>query len=178
MKSFVYYYSPAPPETKEHREQGLKNVREKELNAREWHRKMREAELAHTAKRRRKAGALAYAATEARHAVQGPAPTSVIEQRIAICRACPGRVDVFHGATDDGGVGFCTKCGCPASQRSKLSVKLTLAGAACPIGKFGAVEGTGGSLKTAVQAVKGMAQTLGAIVKRAVTRDGTEDAKP
>lgn len=122
--------------------------------------------------------ALAYAATEARHAIQGPAPDEVVQQRIALCKACPGRVDVFHGVSDDGGVGFCTKCGCPASQRSKLSVKLTLAGVACPLGKFGKVQGTGGSVKTAVQAVKGMAQTLGAIVKQAVTGDGTEDAKP
>jgi len=47
-----------------------------------------------------------------------------------------------------------------------------------PLGKFGKVQGTGGSVKTAVQAVKGMAQTLGAIVKQAVTGDGASESKP
>jgi hypothetical protein len=141
--------------------------------ANEWMRRQSEG-----AKNARKNKALAYAASEARHAVQGPAPDDVIAHRVATCRACPGRVDVFQGVSDDGGVGFCTKCGCPASQRSKLSVKLTLAGVACPLGKFGKVQGTGGSVKTAVQAVKGMAQTLGAIVKQAVTGDGASESKP
>lgn len=128
--------------------------------------------------RRKKGGALAYAAAEARHAMQGPAPDAVVQERIAICRACPGRVDVYEGVTDQGGVGFCTKCGCPASQRSQLSVKLTLAGVACPLGKFGKVQGTGGSISTAVEAAKGVAQTLGAIVKSVVGGNGTETPKP
>ena len=87
--------------------------------------------------------AKAYLAAETRHAAQGPASVQVQAERAAICRACDGRADELNGATDPGGIGFCTKCGCGSNPRAALSVKLTLAGAACPQGKWGQVEGTG-----------------------------------
>lgn len=117
---------------------------------------------------KKKNRAISYASAEAQHAIQGPAPSDVVQQRIALCRACPGRVDVFHGKTDDGGVGFCTKCGCPASQRSKLSVKLTLAGVSCPLGKFGKVQGTGGNVGTAIEAAKGVVSSVVAQLRKII----------
>jgi hypothetical protein len=98
-----------------------------------------------------------YLAAEARHAWGGPAPVEVFEQRLRLCMECPGRVDELEGKRDDGGVGFCTKCGCGANKRSQLSVKLTLAGVECPLGKFKKVEGTGGTIASAVEAAKGVA---------------------
>jgi len=172
--SKVWYYPPIPrAQVNEVRKaNGLPLVGPDMAKAgREWLAQSR-AGLAKQKEVKRERRVTQYLAAEAKHALRGPAPAEVVEQRIALCRACPGRVDVFHGHTDDGGIGFCTKCGCPASQRSKLSVKLTIAGTACPLKKFGAVDGTGGSLASAVQAVKGLAATAAAVLKQAVANDG------
>jgi len=112
------------------------------------------------------AGVKQYLATEAKHALKGPAPSEVIEERIRACMSCPGRVEIYNGIADSGGVGFCTKCGCPANQRSQLSVKLTLAGVSCPLGKFGAVAGTGGSVGTAFEAAKGVVTSVVSQLRR------------
>lgn len=101
-----------------------------------------------------------YLKAEATHAWGGPAPEDEIKKRIEICMACPGRVETLSGQSDSGGIGFCTKCGCPASQRSQLSVKLTLAGVPCPLGKFSTVEGTGGTIASAVEAAKGIFSSI------------------
>jgi hypothetical protein len=45
-------------------------------------------------------------------------------------------VEELEGKIDPGGIGFCSLCGCGASRRAALSVKLTLGGATCPLSKW------------------------------------------
>lgn len=114
--------------------------------------------------------AKSYLKAEAKHAWGGPAPEDEVRKRIELCLQCPGRVEELDGKTDTGGIGFCTKCGCPANKRSQLSVKLTLAGVPCPLGKFNVVEGTGGTIASAVEAAKGVVSSvLGRLVKQPKT---------
>jgi len=107
-----------------------------------------------------------YLSAEAAHAMQGPASVQVQGERAAICRACEGRAEVVEGATDPGGIGWCTKCGCGSNRRAALSVKLTLAGATCPLGKWQPVEGTGASLGTVAEAITGVASSVVDTAKR------------
>ncbi len=102
------------------------------------------------------AKAIQYLKTEAFHALNGPAPAEVVEARQAACRSCEHRVDSLEDNTDPGGIGFCTKCGCGGSRRAALSVKLTLAGTSCPVGKFTASQGTKGSVESMMQALRGV----------------------
>jgi hypothetical protein len=90
----------------------------------------------------------------------------VQHERAAICRACEGRAEVVEGATDPGNIGWCTKCGCGSNRRAALSVKLTLAGATCPLGKWQPVEGTGASLGTVAEAITGVATSVVDTAKR------------
>jgi len=167
--SKVWYHRPAPIETQKERLELAQRIgASHETMREEFMRRRKEAEEA-----RRKAkpsGKVAgYLKAEAKHALKGPAPAAVVEERIRACMACPGRADVYNGVKDEGGIGFCTKCGCPASQRSQLSVKLTLAGVSCPLGKFKAVEGTGGNAQTALEAAKGVVTSVVAQLRRALS---------
>jgi|GEM_PF-3242709 len=167
----VWYYKPAPIETQQERREIVQRIMGSHVDAAEHMRKQREIEAKRRAAAKQGVGSKVanYLKTEAKHAIQGPAPAAVVEERIRACMACPGRVDVFNGVKDEGGVGFCTKCGCPANQRSQLSVKLTLAGVSCPLGKFKAVEGTGGNAKTALEAAKGVVTSVVAQLRRALS---------
>jgi hypothetical protein len=107
-----------------------------------------------------KARALAYAAAELTHATQGPASEADAAARLAICMACEHRAVEYKGMTDAGGVGWCTKCGCGNNPRAMLTVKVTLAGVECPLGKFGKIEGTGATVASAVDAVAGVAKSI------------------
>jgi hypothetical protein len=82
-----------------------------------------------------------YLKVETTHAIYGPAPKNVTHDRISKCLACPGRVKELEGKIDPGGIGFCSLCGCGANRRAALSVKLTLAGATCPLNQFQPVTG-------------------------------------
>lgn len=104
--------------------------------------------------------AAAYLAAERTHAMQGPASVQVQAERTAICKACEGRTDEINGNRDPGGIGWCTKCGCGSNRRAALSVKLTLAGAACPLGKWGAVQGEGATPATVIESAVGIAQSV------------------
>ena len=104
--------------------------------------------------------AAAYAAAELRHATQGPASDADFEARKALCLACDARALELQGKTDARGLGFCTKCGCGAGPRAALSVKLTIAGAACPLKKWGQVDGTGATIGAAAEAAMGFLGTL------------------
>lgn len=166
----VYYYPPgrskeeltkAALEAATQREQTLQRARAEEVRQRNM-----EGERARLAKK-----AAQYIGVEARHAWGGPAPAAVFEERMRLCLACPGRVDELDGMRDDGGVGFCTKCGCGANQRSRLSVKLTLAGVACPLKKFPAVSGTGGTIASAVEAAKGVAASAINLMRKNLAAD-------
>lgn len=110
--------------------------------------------------------AAAYLAAERKHATQGPASSQVQAERAAICKGCEGRAEVVEGASDPGGIGWCTKCGCGSNRRAALSVKLTLAGATCPLGKWQPVDGTGASLGTVAEAIGGVASSVVDTAKR------------
>ena len=100
-----------------------------------------------------------YIKAELTHATQGSASEADAAARLAICMACPDRAVTYKGQTDAGGVGYCTKCGC-SSPRARLTVKVTLAGVECPLGKWGKVEGTGASVASAVDAMAGVAKSI------------------
>jgi len=106
------------------------------------------------------AQAAQYAAAELTHATQGPASEADAAARLAICMACEHRAVSYKGQTDESGVGWCTKCGCGNNPRAMLTVKVTLAGVECPLGKFGKVEGTGATVASAVDAVAGVAKSI------------------
>jgi hypothetical protein len=101
-----------------------------------------------------------YARAELTHATQGPASEADAAARLAICMACEHRAIDYKGMKDEGGVGWCTKCGCGNNPRAMLTVKVTLAGVECPLGKWGKVEGTGASVASAVEAVAGVARSI------------------
>lgn len=118
-----------------------------------------------------------YLAAEFKHARKGRAIKEAIAERTGICLACPGRVDELDGKKDAGGIGFCTKCSCPASQRSQLSVKLTIADVPCPIGRFGKAEAEGTSLKSVGEAVMGPLSVAAGLVRRAVRGTSNDTSK-
>lgn len=156
MKAYFYTHRKSPEEVQkavDQRRAALERIREE-----------RAAEATRTVTEK----AASYLKAEAKHAWGGPAPIEVFEERLRLCMECPGRVDELEGQRDQGGVGFCTKCGCGANKRSQLSVKLTLAGVPCPLGKFAAVDGTGGTISSAVEAAKGVAANLIDQLRRAV----------
>lgn len=88
--------------------------------------------------------------------VRGQIGKHLYIKRQAACMDCHGRVESMEGKTDPGGIGFCSLCGCGASKRAALSVKLTIGGASCPLNKWESVRGTDWSYKAAIQAVWGI----------------------
>ncbi|MCE9618421.1 MAG: hypothetical protein K8R92_00745 [Planctomycetes bacterium] len=94
-----------------------------------------------------------YLTIEAEHAIHGPASAADAAARRAKCDPCEWN----RG-------GHCQKCGCRGNPRGQIVVRVTLAGAECPLPepekKWRAVKGIGGSLKTAGQALVGVAGTI------------------
>lgn len=111
-----------------------------------------------------------YLQVEALHARRGPASSDTVATRTAACRACEHRVAELDGLKDPGEVGFCTKCGCGGAKRAALSVKLTLAGATCPVGKWAATQGVGGSAATVTEAASGLMSSVAHHAKRLFAR--------
>jgi len=74
--------------------------------------------------------AASYITAEASLALHGPVPEDVSASRSALCMACPKRV------SGDGAdaVGYCNSCGCGTWSRARLSVKVTMPAAFCPLG--------------------------------------------
>lgn len=107
-----------------------------------------------------------YLKAEFNHAVRGAAESIAVRRRIEICRACPKRVDTLDGLVDEGGIGFCSACGCPGSRRSQLSVKLTMAGVVCPLGKFKKTHGTGGTVGSALEAARGVISSARSLLNK------------
>ena len=101
-----------------------------------------------------------YLSAEIKHATRGPASEADAAARLAICMVCEHRATDYKGETD--AVGWCQRCGCGANPRAKLTVKVTLAGASCPLTppKWEAVPGTGATLASAVDAVAGVTQSI------------------
>ena len=101
-----------------------------------------------------------YARAEITHATQGPASEADAAARLAICMECEHRATDYKGQTDP--VGWCQRCGCGSNPRAVLTVKVTLAGASCPLTppKWKAVEGTGATLASAVDAVASVTKSI------------------
>lgn len=91
---------------------------------------------------------------------QGPASEADAAARLAICMGCEHRATNYEGQTDT--VGWCKRCICGSNARAKLSVKVTLAGASCPLApaKWSSVPGTGATVASAVDAVAGVAKSI------------------
>ena len=101
-----------------------------------------------------------YVGAEIKHATRGPASLADAAARLAICMECEHRATDYKGKTDP--VGWCQRCSCGNNPRAVLTVKVTLAGASCPLTppKWKAVEGTGATLASAVDAVAGVTQSI------------------
>jgi len=101
-----------------------------------------------------------YLTVELKAISQGPASQADAAARLAICMACEHRATEYKGQTDT--IGWCQRCSCGSNARAKLSVKVTLAGASCPLApaKWASVPGTGASVASAVGAVAGVAQSI------------------
>ena len=67
---------------------------------------------------------------------------------------CDGRI---LDKTDP--IGYCNKCGCSKNPRSRLSVKLTVSGAECPLGKWKKEKGRI-NLKNIPRVAIGISRTL------------------
>jgi hypothetical protein len=74
-----------------------------------------------------------YVAAEASLAVQGPVAPEVFEARKQACLGCEHRAADTEPKDD---IGFCRKCGCGTSARARLTVKLTMPAAKCPLDKW------------------------------------------
>ncbi len=62
---------------------------------------------------------------------QAKVTKQIFEQRKQSCLSCPARIQTL---TDS--IGFCNLCGCGTNPRAALSIKLTIAGATCPMSKW------------------------------------------
>jgi hypothetical protein len=74
-----------------------------------------------------------YVAAEASLAVLGPVASDVFEARKAACMGCEHRATDTDPPDD---IGFCRKCGCGTSARARLTIKLTMPAAECPLKKW------------------------------------------
>lgn len=94
-----------------------------------------------------------YARAEITHVLAGPASDADAAARLAICSACEHK-------KIDGEKMWCSKCGCGKNPRAEIKIKVTLAGAACPEKKWGAVAGTGASASSVASALGGVAGSI------------------
>jgi hypothetical protein len=90
-----------------------------------------------------------YLTAEASLQLYGPVTDEVFEQRKALCIACPKRM-ITDKVPDE--IGFCAGCGCGVSQRSRLTVKLTMPESKCPLDKWGTSKGRHKKLSDRVKA--------------------------
>ena len=74
-----------------------------------------------------------YLRAEQSLATQGPVSLTVFEERKKICGECPHRKT--HEQIPDP-LGFCTKCGCGANPRARLTNKIKMPQTSCPLGKW------------------------------------------
>jgi hypothetical protein len=90
-----------------------------------------------------------YMSAELSLQLYGPVPESVFNERKAACMSCELRID----AAIPDSIGFCKGCGCGVSDRSRLSVKLTMPAVDCPKGKFGKAHGRHAKWKDRLKAL-------------------------
>jgi hypothetical protein len=74
---------------------------------------------------------ISYIKFEISSITNGTVSSKIFEKRKKQCMTCDGRI---LDKTDP--IGYCNKCGCSKNPRSRLSVKLTVSGAECPLGKW------------------------------------------
>lgn len=74
-----------------------------------------------------------YVSAETSMVVQGEVEDEVYNERKAHCVACPSRV-LSDKLPDE--LGYCRSCGCGVSERAKLTVKLRMPAASCPLKKW------------------------------------------
>jgi len=84
------------------------------------------------------ANAARYVSAEMSLQLYGPVPQAVFEERKSQCLACPQRSTSTVMADE---IGFCSRCGCGVNERSRLTVKLTMPNATCPLNKWQPAEG-------------------------------------
>lgn len=84
------------------------------------------------------ANAAKYVTAEMSLQLYGPVPDPIFEERKAQCMACPSR-KTSTSMHDD--IGFCASCGCGVNDRSRLTVKLRMPKATCPMNKWGEADG-------------------------------------
>ena len=110
---------------------------------------------------------LRYFKAELNHAMRGAVDHDDAKQRLATCMKCEYRAVEYKGVVDPLGVGYCAGgCGCGATQRSLIQVKITIAGATCPKNKWKTTLKTEGfSLKSLRDAILGIANTTMSEVK-------------
>lgn len=70
---------------------------------------------------------------EASLRIHGPVTAEVFEARKAACMGCEHRATNTEPPDE---IGFCRRCGCGTSARARLSVKLTMPAATCPLDKW------------------------------------------
>ena len=75
----------------------------------------------------------AYVEAEASLVMQGPVAPEVFEARKAACLGCEHRATNTEPPDE---IGFCKKCGCGTAARARLTVKLTMPKATCPLEKW------------------------------------------
>lgn len=108
-----------------------------------------------------------YVKAEASAAIRGPVSDQVYQARMAQCVACPKRE-----ANDLDGIGFCGACGCGHGPRAALTVKGRMPEAKCPLDppKWGAEKGAGPTFGSVGKGIRGVAQTVRYVVRRARPR--------
>tara|TARA_R100001509_G_scaffold93877_3_gene54300 strand:- start:2926 stop:3777 length:852 start_codon:yes stop_codon:yes gene_type:complete len=79
-----------------------------------------------------------YFRAEQSLATQGPVSLTVFKEREKICGECPHRKT--HDKIPDP-LGFCTKCGCGANPRARLTNKIKMPQTSCPLNKWGTSTG-------------------------------------
>lgn len=84
------------------------------------------------------ANAAKYVTAEMSLQLYGPVPDVIFEERKAQCMSCSSR-KVSTTLHDD--IGFCSSCGCGVNERSRLTVKLRMPKATCPINRWGEADG-------------------------------------
>lgn len=110
-----------------------------------------------------------YMRAEASTVTRGETAPETREARSIACKGCDRRKDGSGELSDS--IGFCGACGC-SGKRAALSVKVTMPGATCPLGKWpqevkvSGIAGPGEALEAARVAVSSVAMTVAEQLKK------------
>tara|TARA_R110002012_G_scaffold179281_3_gene344870 strand:- start:1708 stop:2418 length:711 start_codon:yes stop_codon:yes gene_type:complete len=127
---------PVIPPTKEHRAPQKNPEQKKNINI-----KRPKPEVMSKEEKKTKftlSNIISYVKAEQSLATQGPVSLTVYEERKKICGECPHR-KTNEKVPDP--LGFCTKCGCGANPRARLTNKIKMPQTSCPLDKWGTSTG-------------------------------------